>query len=95
MRKLCEEFKHFRGQPIEIIAHGMQICGIVVESDEDGVALVDHFGRITRIENKHIEAVIQPQMRLRHLCKRSNCECCEREKDDPPHPCEAEEEEDC
>ena len=92
MRKLCEEFKHFRGQPIEIIAHGMKICGINVESDEDCVALVDNFGRITRVENKHIEAVIQPQMRLRPVCDRDNCKCC-RKEDSHDDPCEPEEEE--
>lgn len=80
MRNLCEIFKHYRGQPIEVITEHMKFCGIDVESDENGVTLIDRKGRLVRIENRQIEAVIEPQMRLRRLCGKDDCDCdCERE----------------
>ena len=82
MPNLCQIFKHFRGQPIEVITEGIRVCGIDVESDEDGVTLVDRMGRLVRIENCKVEAVIEPQMRLRKLCKHCDCECEREEKDE-------------
>ena len=81
MRKLCEEFRHFRGQPIEIITDRMKFIGIDVESDEDGVVIIDDCGRIVRLENRHINAVIELQMRLHRLCSRHDG-CCDEDCDD-------------
>lgn len=86
MRNLREEFKHFRGQPIEVITEGhFKFCGIDVASDDDSVTLIDKKGRLVRIENRHIDAVIEPQMKLRRLCGDDDCGCDEDENHDHNH----------
>ena len=92
MPSLCQLFKHYRGQPIEVITEGIRVCGINVESDEDGVTLVDRKGRLVRISFCKIEAVIEPQMKLRRLCERDDCECHEHGKKGE---CECEECDEC
>ena len=85
MRNLTEEFKHFRGQPIEIITEDHRYCGIDVDSDECGVLLIDRCGRLVRLEFRHIEAIVEPQMALRALCRRTDCNCndheCDKDRD--------------
>lgn len=76
MRTLSEELKKLRGQPIEVITNnGMKICGIDVESDEDSVALIDDKGRFVFVVNSHIDALIEPQMKLERLCRDNDCGC--------------------
>ena len=45
MRKLCEEFKHFRGQPVEIVCPDNHFIGLVADCDETSVLVIDDCGR--------------------------------------------------
>jgi len=87
MPSLNELFKHFKGQPVEVITPRFKAVGLVCESDECGVTLIDRMSRLVRIENKLIEAVIEPQMCLRRVfgddlgCEMDECDidfCCDR-----------------
>lgn len=79
---LLELFKRYKGQPIEVITEsGMKYCGIEVDFDDEGVDIIDCKGRTVHIESRHIEAVIEPRMKLHRLCKDNDC-CCRREDED-------------
>lgn len=84
MRKLTEELKRLKGQPVEIITEsGFKFCGIDAESDEDSVLLIDDKGRPVLIVNNHIDAIIEPQMKLKRVCGDDDCDCRNnRENDD-------------
>lgn len=88
MRSLCEEFKYFRGQPVEIITEGIKFCGIDIDSDDDEVEIIDECNRIVLIPFRHIDAVIEPKMKLTRFCGENDCRCEEEEE-------EVEEEKDC
>jgi len=80
MRSLSEEFLYFRGQPVEIMTNdNKRFCGIVLDSDVGGVSLIDNRTRIILIPFAHINAVVEPKMRLKPLCDDDTCECEERE----------------
>lgn len=96
MRRLCEEFKHFKGQPVEIVSHGQPYIGMVMDNDDSAVCILDECGRCVWIEFVHIDAVIEPQMRLlrgiihvpKIQCRMVECQCkdkcgCEDRDDDP------------
>ena len=68
MPTLCEIFKQFRGQPVEIIVEGFKVVGIVCHSDQFGVTLIDHCSRLVHFELCQIQAVVEPQMRLCKIC---------------------------
>lgn len=77
---LFEEFKKFEGQPVEIFTDdGRKHCGIDIEAFENAVRIIDDCNRTQLIEFRHIDAVVEPMMRLRRCCK----ECrCDRDDDD-------------
>ena len=79
MRNLCEEFKHYLGQPLEILCGGgHKICGIVLEGGSDSALIIDKKCRLVRVEYQHITSIIEPQMRLNHPCSGDECQCgCE------------------
>ena len=89
MRNLCEEFKHYRGQPLEVIcSNNIKICGIVVESGDESAVIIDHKCRMVRIEYRHIITIIEPQMRLNRLCSMDDCQCGhEHDYDDDENGC--------
>lgn len=74
--KLEKIFKKYKGQPVEVITESrMKYCGIVVEICNHGLDIIDCKGRTVHLENKHIEAVIEPRMKLNRLCARDDCQC--------------------
>lgn len=87
-KNLCEEFRHFEGQPVEIFTDDERMhCGIVVNAYEGAVRIIDACGRPTFLEYSHIDAVVEPQMRVRccrkrHCCDRDNDRECEGRDDD-------------
>ena len=65
MRNLFEEFKHFEGQPVKIFTDdGKTHTGIDINACEDAVRIIDDRGRMILVQYKHIDAVVEPQMRL-------------------------------
>lgn len=69
-------FKKFKGQPVEILTEGgMKICGVDCDSDEDSVDIVDRKGRTVHVAFRHIEAVVEPRMRLDRICGDDDCNC--------------------
>ncbi|MGL5512199.1 MAG: hypothetical protein ACRDBM_03040 [Sporomusa sp.] len=86
--ELKEIFKKYKGQPVEVITEsGMKYCGILVSDEEDGIDIIDGKSRTVHIENRKIEAVIEPRMKLRRLCEEDDC-CCEEDNDDDDNGCE-------
>ena len=76
MRNLYEEFRHFRGQPVEVIMdNGIKFCGIAVDSNAHCASLVDREGRLVRMEFCHICAMVEPQMQLNRFCGTNSCGC--------------------
>ena len=75
MRCLFEEFKRYRGQEIEIFTvDGRKFRGIDVENDDECVRIVDKCGRVVLLEFRHIEAVAEPQMKVRCCNEKDECE---------------------
>lgn len=71
---LFEEFKRFEGQPVEIFTDdGRKHCGIDIEAFETAVRIIDDCGRTQLIEFRHIDAVVEPMMRLRRCCNECKC----------------------
>lgn len=71
-----ETFRRLKGQPIEVITEsGFKFCGIDVESDDDSILIIDDKGRLVRIANRHIDAVIESQKKLDRICKDNDCDC--------------------
>lgn len=72
-----EKYKRYKGQPIEVITRsGFKYCGILVEiCDNESVKLIDHKGRTVDVEICHIEAVVEPRMKLHRLCGDNDCDC--------------------
>lgn len=72
---LFEEFKKFEGQPVEIFTDdGKMYCGIDLAAFADYVRILDDCGRTIFIDYTHIDAVVEPQMKLRRCC-RDQCDC--------------------
>ena len=76
--------ERFKGQPVEILtSDGVRYCGIVLAVCEESVEIIDDCSRIIFILFAHIDAVIEPMMRLRRFCGEKDCvcrdedECCE------------------
>lgn len=79
---LLELFSRYKGQPIEVITEsGMKYCGILVVADDGGIDIIDSKGRTIHIENRKIEAIIEPRMKLNRLCEDDNC-CCDNDEDE-------------
>ena len=80
MRCLYEEFRRYRGQEVEIFTRdGRKFRGVDVENDDECVRIVDRCGRVILIEFCHIDAVVEPQMKVR--CCREKDECEESRED--------------
>ena len=85
LEKLLDRFK---GQPIEILtSDGVRYCGIELMTCEDGVEIIDKCSRVIFIPFRHIDAVVEPKMKLTPFCNKVDCEChkddcpCENERD--------------
>lgn len=78
-----DKYKRYKGQPIEVITEsGMKYCGILVEiCDSESLEIIDGKGRTVDIEVRHIEAVIEPRMKLHRLCEDNDC-CCREEREE-------------
>lgn len=82
MKSLCEEFKCLEGQPVKIYTDdGKTHTGIDLDSNDSAVRIIDDCGRLIRIQFNRIDAVVEPQMRLRRCCD-DRFECEEDEDDD-------------
>ena len=69
MNHLFKEFKCFEGQPVKIFTDdGKTHTGIDINALEDAVRIIDNNGRLVLIEYRHIDAVVEPQMRLNRFC---------------------------
>lgn len=88
----CYEYKRYKGQPIEVLTRsGMKYCGILVDVDDnEGIDIIDCKGRTVHIEIRHIEAIVEPRMKLQRLCGNDAC-CCKHHNDD----CNDRDEDDC
>lgn len=79
---LFDEFRKFEGQPVKIFTDDGKVhCGIDMEAFETAVRILDDCGRTLFIEFSHIDAVVEPQMRLRRCC-RDECRCRRDDDDD-------------
>ena len=84
-------FDRFKGQPIEILtSDGVRYCGIELMACDEGVEIIDKCSRIIFIPFRHIDAVVEPKMKLTPFCGMQDCEC---RKDDCD--CDNKHEEDC
>ena len=73
LETLCERFK---GQPIEcLISDGTRYCGIELAVFGDGVEIIDKCNRIVFIPFRHIDAIVEPMMKLTNFCGERDCEC--------------------
>ena len=80
LENMCERFK---GQPIEALtSDGVRYCGIVLTNCCDGVEIIDKCNRIIFIAFRHIDAIVEPKMKLTAFCERSNCKCCDGDCDE-------------
>ena len=74
---LYHEFKKYEGQPVEIHTSDCKIIrGIDLAAYDDAVRLLDRCGRTIFIPYAHIDAVVEPMMRI-HCCEHKRC-CEER-----------------
>lgn len=81
--RLSHELRKFKGQPIEFITEsGFKFCGTEIEVDDDTVEIIDDCGRIVDIPLDHIDAVVEPQMKLKRLCGDNDCDCDDDDDDD-------------
>jgi len=81
-------FERYKGQPIEILTNDrVRYCGIVLVSCEDSVELIDKCSRVIFIPFCHINAIVEPKMKLTAFCGKMDCECrkedceCEHEEE--------------
>lgn len=71
-------FKRYKGQPVEILTTDeVRYCGIVLESGDDYVEIIDKCNRIIYIPFDHITAVVEPKMKLNRFCEEDDCDCDE------------------
>lgn len=92
---LYEEFKMFEGQPVKVYTDDEKVhCGIDMEAYETAVRILDDCNRPIFIEYSHIDAVVEPQMRLRRCCH-DHCRCEEDKEFDEHEECEHGHERDC
>lgn len=76
MCKLTAELKKLKGQPVEVITEsGFKFCGVDADVEDNSVTLVDSKGRLVFIAIDHIDALIEPQMRLKRVCGDNDCDC--------------------
>lgn len=69
-------FERFKGQPIEVLtSDGVRYCGIDLNSNGDSVEIIDKCNRIVFIPFAHIDAVVEPMMRLTRFCGDNDCDC--------------------
>jgi len=69
-------FDRYKGQPIEILTNdGVRYCGIELMACEDGVEIIDKCSRVIFIPFRHIDAVVEPKMKLTAFCGHTDCEC--------------------
>ena len=79
--------KRFLGQPIEILTNDrVRYCGIVLCVECDFVELIDKCSRVIFISFCHINAVVEPKMKLTPFCGKIDCDCrheeeCECDRD--------------
>jgi len=83
MEKLFERCK---GHPVEIFTtDGVRYNGITLSSDSECVEVIEEGCRIVFIPFKHIDAIVEPRMRLAPFCgegaepHRKEEERCEKE----------------
>jgi len=73
---LDQLFDRFKGQPIEIMtSDGVRYCGIELNACEDSVEIIDKCSRVIFIPYRHIDAVVEPKMKLTTFCGDTDCEC--------------------
>ena len=73
LEQVCERFQ---GQPIEILtSDGVRYCGIELGAGGEGVELIDRCSRIIFIPFRHIDAVVEPMMKLTNFCGDRDCDC--------------------
>jgi len=66
----------YMGQPVEILtSDGVRYCGIELSCCADGVEIIDKCNRIIFICLRHIDAIVEPKMKLTPFCNRVDCEC--------------------
>jgi len=81
--KLENLFKRYKGQPVEILTDdGVRYCGIDLDTDDDSVEIIDECNRIIFIPFRHIDAVVQPKMKLTRFCADNDCDCDEEDEDE-------------
>lgn len=80
-------FKRYKGQPIEVITEsGMKYCGILVVAIDGYIEIIDGKNRTIRLENRKMEAIVEPRMKLHRLCGDDNC-CCEEKEEHEDNCC--------
>lgn len=71
-------FERFKGQPVEILTtDGVRYCGIDLCYDEDSVEIIDKCSRVIFIPYAHIDAVVEPKMKLTCFLGDSDCAGCD------------------
>lgn len=81
--KLEQLFKRFKGQPVEILTDdGVRYCGIDLDSDDESVEIIDKCSRVILIPFRHIDAVVEPKMKLTRFCADDDCDCDRHDDDD-------------
>jgi hypothetical protein len=79
LEKLLNRFK---GQPIEVLtSDGVRYCGIELACGGDGLEIIDKRSRVIFIPFRHIDAVVEPKMKLTCFSEKVDCEREECEKD--------------
>ena len=74
--------ERYKGQPIEILtSDGVRYCGIELMVCEEAVEIIDNCSRVIFIPFRHIDAVVEPKMKLTPFCAKVDCEC---RRDDCP-----------
>ena len=85
MEKIC---CRFLGQPIEVLtSDGVRYCGIVLTCCGEALEIIDRCSRVIFIPFRHIDAIVEPKMKLTPFCGERDCDCrreheeceCERE----------------
>lgn len=67
-----EAFRCYEGQPVKIFTDDGRIhTGIVLDTWEDNVQIIDKCGRLLLVSLRHIDAMEKPQMGMR---------CCRKDK---------------
>jgi len=79
-------FERYKGQPVEILTNdGVRYCGIELVAGSDFVEIIDKCSRVVFIPFCHIDAVVEPKMKLTPFCGEKDCECrkddCECDRD--------------